>query len=378
MIKIIGQWRFERQIEPSPWAGILSRAIAVLLALIIAMVSIELAGMPALELLKQAVKGTLGSVYGIGQAAVLATPLIMTGLSVALGMKMKIWNIGAEGQFFMGACAATAVGIYIDGPPLLVFILIFLAAGLAGAAWMAFPAIVRAWLNVSEVITTLLLNFVAIQMVNYFAIGPWRDKTVAMASASYWIPFELPMISGSRVHVGFFLAIFMAIGLAIVLGKTKWGFEIGIIGNNRQAGEYAGMPVKGLMVGGMMLAGAIAGIAGATELTGVAHRLSGWISNEYGYLGIMVAAIAGASPYAIIPVGFFLAILLNSGIILQSQGLSINAVLAITGCILLFSSIGEALNRYRLVKVIDKSDSNDFELECVGRGAADAGIKIVH
>lgn len=366
MNKLLRQWRLERRIEVSPWAGILSRAIAVLLALVLAMVSIELAGMPAWDLLKQAVKGTFGSSYGIGQAAVLATPLIMTGLSVALGMKMQIWNIGAEGQFFMGACAATAIGIYVDGSPFFVFILIFLAAGLAGAAWMALPAVARAFLNVSEVISTLLLNFVAVLLVNYFAIGPWRDKTVAMASASYWIPYELPMINGSRVHIGFFLAIIIAMGLAVVLGKTKWGFEIGIIGHNRRAGEYVGMSVKGLMIGGMMLAGAIAGIAGAIELTGVAHRLSGWISNDYGYFGIMVAAIAGTSPYAIIPVGFLLAILLNAGIILQAQGLSINAVLAITGCILLFSSIGEAMNRYRLVKVTDKTGSNEYELDIDG------------
>jgi len=342
---------------------------AVAMALLIAAIIIEIGGMSSLELIKIAFKNTIGSSYGWGQAIILATPIILTGLSVALCMKMQIWNIGAEGQFFIGAWASAAIGLNFDGPAIIIFPIMFLAAAIAGAAWMTLPAIARAWWNVSEIITTLLLNFVAILFVTYFAVGPWRDKAVGMASASYWVPYELPMLYGNKVHIGILIAIIISILLSLLLDKTKWGFEINIIGRNMRAGAYIGMPVKRLMLIVMLSAGGIAGISGATELLGVAHRLSGFISNDYGYLGIMVATIAAGSPLAVIPVGILLAILLNAGLVLQAQGLSFNAVLAITGSILLFTAIGEAVNRYRLVRVNVDSDEirkQQKNIDCQG------------
>ena len=346
-----GRWRVERRLEVSRWAAVISRVVAVLLALALAGVATQLSGMSAAGLAGKALQGTLGSAYGLGQAAILATPLILAGLSVALCMRMQLWNIGAEGQFFMGAWAAAAIGIHVDGPAFLVLALMFLAGAAAGAAWIALPAVARAWANVNEVITTLLLNFVAIIFVNYFSIGPWRDDIIKSAATSYRVPYELPELFGSKVHAGIIIAILMAIALALALGRTKWGYEVFIIGRNRRAAEYAGISVTRQIITVMLLSGALAGVAGAVELAGVAHRLSGWISNGYGYLGILVAAVANASPLAVVPVGVLLAVLMNAGIILQTQGLSLNAVVAITGIILLFVAIGEVAARYHIVRV---------------------------
>jgi ABC-type uncharacterized transport system permease subunit len=355
-----GRWRVERCLQVNPLARVVIKVAAVLFALFLAGVLVQVSGMSAASLASKALKGTLGSTYGLGQAAVLGTPLVLTGLAVALCMKMQLWNIGAEGQFFMGAWAAAAVGIHIQGPTLIVLVLMFLAGALAGSVWIAVPALARAWANVNEVISTLLLNFVAILFVNYFAIGPWRDKTVAMASASYWVPYELPNLFGSKAHLGIILAILVALGLGLMFQRTKWGYEINIIGSNRRAAEYAGMPVARHIVVVMMLSGAVAGLAGVVELSGVAHRLSGGISNEYGYLGILVAALANASPWAVIPVGLLLAVLLNAGIIMQTQGLSLNSVVAITGMILLFVAIGEVITRFRVVRA-PMGESQDLD-----------------
>jgi simple sugar transport system permease protein len=344
------RWRLQRQPGVSLWAGIVFRVVAVLLALFISGVIIELSGLSALSLARRALESTLGSAYGLEQAGVLATSLILTGLAVAVGMRMRLWNIGAEGQFYMGAWAATAIGIHItDGPVFPMFVAMFLAAALAGALWILIPALARAYWNVNEIITTLLLNFVAVLFVNHFAIGPWRDRGAAVLVATYRIPYELPTLTGS-LHVGILIAIVIAIVLALTMQNTRWGYEVATIGGNRRAAEFTGIPVTRNILTVMLLSGAIAGVAGMIVVTGTAHRLSGFISNDYGYTGIIVAAMANGSPLVTILVGYLLAVLLNAGIVLQTQGLSVNTVIAINGLILIFAAVGEVAAQYRLVR----------------------------
>ncbi|MBI1881820.1 MAG: ABC transporter permease [Chloroflexi bacterium] len=344
------RWHFERQLEVTPWAGVIARLVAIGLGLLVGGLFIQLTGRPALALGQKVLQSILGSAVGLEQAGILATPLILTGLSVAVGLRMRLWNIGAEGQLFMGAWAATGIGIHlVNGPAPVMLAAMFIAGAAAGALWMLIPALARAYANVNEIITTLMLNFVAILLVTYFAIGPWRDLTVGILSASYRVPYELPLWFGS-LHIGIFMAVLAAIALSVIMGNTRWGYELATIGGNRRAAEFAGIPVTRHILIVMLLSGAIAGIAGVVEVTGTAHRLSGTISNEYGFLGIIVAALANGSPLGVIPTGFLLAVLLNGGIVLQAQGLSVNAVLALTGLILLFAAIGEVTSRYRLVR----------------------------
>lgn len=344
------EWRFEKRIEVGPWVAIISRAVAVLLSLILAGIAIELTGKPVIDLASSAFLHTLGSKKGLINAAVLATPLILTGLSVALCMKMQLWNIGAEGQFFIGAWAATAIGLSLEGPHILVLVMMLLGGALAGAAWMLLPALARAYANADEIITTLMLNFVAILFVNFWAVGPWRDKKVGMASASSRIPYDLPTIlNSSSLHIGFVIAIIVAIILFLIIQYTRLGYEVTIIGKNRRAAEFTGILVERNILFVMLLSGALAGLAGAVELAGTAHRLSGFISNRYGYLGIIVAALASASPIIVIISGYLLAAFLNAGIVLQTQGIPFNVFYALTGAMLLFVSISEVVSQYRLV-----------------------------
>jgi ABC-type uncharacterized transport system permease subunit len=347
----IGVWRLQRGIEPSPEVEIIARLLSIALALVVAGVVIRLSGLEPLELGAKALRATVGSSSGLVQAATLATPLILTGLAVAVGMRMRLWNIGAEGQLFMGAWAATAVGLYVNGPAPWMLVVLLSAGALGGALWILVPAVVRAFWNVNEIITTLLLNFVAVLVVDYFAIGPWRDRKVGILSATYRVPYELPTFSNTSLHIGIVIAVLLAIGLALIIQNTRWGFEVRMVGGNRRAAEFAGIPVTRNIVLVMLLSGALAGVAGMIEVTGTAHRLSGTISNQYGFMGIIVAALANASPLLVIPAGFLLAVLLNAGIVLQTQGLSVNTMLAINGLILLFAAIGEVAAQYRLVRV---------------------------
>ena len=343
-------WRFRRRADAPLWLNLLIRLLAVLLALVLVGIVLKLNGLEPFGLGRKALAQTLGTSYGLQQAAVLATPLIMTGLAVALGMRMRLWNIGADGQLYLGAFAATAVGLFVQGPPIIMIVLMLLAGAVGGLLWILIPALLRAYWNINEIITTLLLNFVAVLLVSHFAIGPWRDTGAAILSATRRIPYELPTIGDSYLHLGIFIPLIIAALLAIVVRNTQWGYEVRVIGSSRSAAEFAGMPVLRHIVIIMLMSGAIAGISGMIGIAGTSHRLSGTISNSYGYMGIIVAALANGSPPGVVIAGFLLAVLLNAGIVLQTSGLSVSAMLAINGVILIFAAVGEVATRYQLVR----------------------------
>lgn len=344
------KWRFRRRTEVPFWLNLAIRLLAVAFALVFVGIVLKLDGLEPISLGRKALMQTLGTAYGLQQAAILATPLIMTGLAVALGMRMRLWNIGADGQLYLGAFMATGVGLFVQGPPFVMIILMLIAGAVGGLLWILIPAILRAYWNVNEIITTLLLNFVAVLLVNQFAIGPWRDTQAAILSATRRIPYELPTIGNTYLHVGIFIPLIIAVLLAIVIRNTRWGYEVRVIGSSRDTAEFAGIPVLRQILIVMLLSGAIAGISGMIEVSGTAHRLSGTISNSYGYMGIIVAALANGSPLGTLVSGFLLAVLLNAGIVLQTSGLSVDAMLAINGVILIFAAVGEVATQYRFVR----------------------------
>ncbi len=341
-------YRLQRRPAVEGWILNLVKFVSVLIALLFIALFIELSGLPVKDLAVRSYKSTLGSLNGLRQVGQLATPLILCGLASAICLKMRLWNIGAEGHLYMGAWAATAVGLNWVAPDWAAFLAMFVAGAIAGALWMLVPAIARAYWDINEIITTLMMNFIAIMWVNIFAIDVWKDNLVLRSSIR--IPYNLPKISGS-LHIGILIAVGLALLLAFFLGKTRFGYEIKLIGLNRKAAEYVGMPVAQRILIVMLIAGAIAGIAGVVEVTGSTHRLNSFLSNRYGYLGIIVAIVANASMIGTVFVGLLFSLFLNIGIVLQTQGLSSNIVTVSTGLILLLVAIGDMLARYRLVRI---------------------------
>lgn len=341
--------RFQRLPAVAPSAALAARAIAILLALLVGAVAIALAGMNPGEMAGSVLSSTFGSVYGLVDLGLLASPLILTGLGVAVALRTGLWNIGAEGQFYMGAFGATAVGLFVSGPDPMILILMVLAGMLGGVVWILIPTLARAYANVNEIITTLLLNFVGLLLVYYVSTGPWRDRKSGVLAATPRIRTEVPELYDA-LHWGIVVAIGMAILMSLVLRYTTWGYEVRIAGANARAAHYTGMPVTRRIVQVMLLSGAFAGLAGMLELAGTVHRLQGGIANNYGYLGIMVAVLARGSPIGVIFAGLLIAFLLNAGIILQTSGLSTSSVIALTGLILMFTAVGEELAHYRVVR----------------------------
>lgn len=341
--------RLQRLPSPSPAAAIVARVAAVALALAAAGALLAAGGARPIDLAGQVLRSTFGSGFGLEDVGLLVTPLILTGLSVAVALRIGAWNIGADGQFYAGAFAASGVALFIPGPTVLMLPLMFVAGAVGGLVWILIPTLARAFAEVSELITTLLLNFVATLLVYYVSTGPWLDPGGHALATTARLVHDVPEFWG-LIHWGLPLAIVVCLVLAAALRFTKWGYDVRIAGSNPQAAAYAGIPFRRHLVTVMLLSGAISGVAGMLEVAGTVHRLQGGISNNFGYLGIMVAVLARGSCIGVTAAAALMAVILNSGIILQTQGVNTSTVLAITGLVLIFTAIGDELAHFRLVR----------------------------
>lgn len=351
-------FRLQRMPLETRFGGLTARVMAIVLALGIAAAVLAINGADLGAIWHQVYRSTFGSKYGLQDLGLIVTPLILTGLAVMMALKVGAWNIGAEGQFCAGAFAATGVALFADGPSYLVLPMMFVAGALGGMVWILIPTLARAYADVSELITTLLLNFVGILLVYFAATGPWLDPSGQAFASTKRLAYEVPQFWG-EVHWGFPISVVLTIIVAAALNFTRWGYEVRIVGSNPSAARYAAIPFRRHLVTVMLMSGAIAGIAGMLEAAGTAHRLQGGLSNNYGYIGIMVAVLARGSAVGVIAGAALMAVILKSGIALQTQGVNISTVLAITGLILFFTAIGNELARYRIVRT-KRSEAVEF------------------
>ncbi len=252
-------------------------------------------------------RGSFGSPYAILSGTLLrATPLILTGLAVAIAFRASVWNIGAEGQFLVGATAAAALGV-ATGPSLgwASLPIALLLGALAGGAWAGIAAWLRRRFGVLEVISTIMLNFLAADAVGWLVRGPLQEPThLYPQTAMLATAFDMPRLASSRLHAGLILALIAALIAGWVVRATAPGFRLRATGANPFAAASAGrIDVQATATKAFLASGALAGLAGAIELTGVTHALYEDISPGYGYTAIAVALLAGLEPYAVIASG---------------------------------------------------------------------------
>jgi simple sugar transport system permease protein len=277
------------------------------------------------------VEGSLGSAENVADVLVRATPLVFTGAAVMLAFRSGIFNIGAEGQFLVGALAAGVVGTRTGSYPGQALVAMF-AGILAGAAWAALPALFRIRRGVSEVITTILLNFVALYLVSFAVNGPLQERTRTYpqsdplaATAELW---QIAPGVDERLHAGIPLAFLLAIGAGALLSRTSLGLRLRAAGLNADAARTAGFPVVRDLALAFALSGAIAGLGGAVELAGVTHRLYEKMSPGYGYTAIAVALLGGLRVPGMLAGAVFFAAL-GAGATSMEQTVGVSAVLAV-------------------------------------------------
>jgi general nucleoside transport system permease protein len=237
----------------------------------------------------------LTSQFRFLEILVSATPLLFAGVAVAIAFRAGYWNIGVEGQLLSGATAAAGVGMLVGGwPPLLAIPLLVVAGALAGAAWALVPALLRTRLGIDEVVTTLLLNPVALLVVQALVQGPWRDPTGITESPPIAEAAHFPqLIERSRLHLGFLVALVIAVAAWYVIGRTATGLRLRAVGLSPHAARFAGIRVERTLLGVALVSGAVAGIAGVSEVAGIQYRLTSGLSPGYGYTGIVVAMLGG-------------------------------------------------------------------------------------
>lgn len=254
--------------------------------------------------------GAFGSSYAFWSATLVrATPLLLLGLGIATAFRAGVLNIGAEGQFLVGAIAATAIGgAAVGAPQGLVILAMIVGGALAGAGWAGIAAALRRWFGVLEVISTIMLNFVALYLLSWMVRGPLQEPTrinpqsATLPDAAHW-PFLIP---GQRLHLGFLLGLLAAGGLWFVFARTAVGFRVRVVGAGARAAVSAGgVAVARTVMGVFLVSGALAGLAGAAEVGGVTWALYEGISPGYGYTAIAVALLARLDPRWIVPSAVF-------------------------------------------------------------------------
>jgi simple sugar transport system permease protein len=296
------------------WLPAASALLALAITLALAAAALALGGYPPLEAFGALLRGALGSPSAIVSITLVRTvPLLLTGLAVALAFRAGVWNIGAEGQFYAGAVAAVWVGLQVGGWPAWMAVpAVLLAAAVAGAAWAAIPALMKLRLGVGEVITTLLLNFVAIDLSAWLVHGPLQEpRGVFPQSGTIAEVARLPLlIPGTRLHVGFALAVLLAMALAFVMRATRAGFFVRAVGASPDAARVAGrIPVARVVAAAFLASGALAGLAGGVEVAGVTYALYENLSPGHGYTAIAVALLAGLHPIGVVGTAFLFGVL---------------------------------------------------------------------
>ncbi|WP_166870940.1 ABC transporter permease [Salinibacterium sp. ZJ450] len=337
----------------SRWLAPAAVLLAVLLTLAITAGPIRLAGANPLAAYERYTLTPLTTAGGIGEVLLAATPLIFTGLSVAIAFRVGYYNIGAEGQFLAGAVAASIPGLYLPDLPAVIALPLALAAGAAGGLlWALLPAWLRRTVGIDEVVTTLLLNPVALLLIQGLLNGPWRNSATGFPDSDRYGPgYDLPaVVPGSRVHWGLVIAIVLVAVTWIVMSYTPLGLRLRAAGQSPNAAAFSGIRVSTLQWRSALVSGAVAGLGGASQVLGVQHQLTASVASGYGYTGVVVASLG-----ALTAGGVLLVALLLGDIAVGAQNASIVLQLptqmgAIVSSTLLLAVVSVmALRRYRLV-----------------------------
>jgi general nucleoside transport system permease protein len=333
----------------TPLRSFMTNILSLAAAIVVISILFLIVGVNPLFAVSEIFSGSFGSFYGIKETITKAIPLVLIGTGLTLAFRAKFWNIGAEGQLLMGAIFATWTGLAFGQnlSPYVIVPLIFLAGFIGGALWGIIPAILKIKFSINEVISTLMLNYICAEILTMLIVGPWKGKQRFGFPGTNNLPDSaiLGVIPGSRIHYAtLILSILCAVVLCIVVYKTRFGYEARVVGENPDAGKYAGINFLKTSVVIMVISGGLAGLAGVGEVAGIHHYLGypASISSGYGFTAIIVAWLAKLNPlYAIVSGLFFAGILVGGDAIQISLGLPAATVQIVNGTLLIFLIMGD-------------------------------------
>ena len=319
--------------------AIVFQVVAILFAFIVGAVVLYVTGYSPVDAYTAMASGAFGDIFGVGQTLMQSTPIIFTSLAFLVSYKAGLFNIGAEGQFLMGAIAAAFAGIYLEGLPWVIHVpLVLLASMIAGGFWGLIPAVLKSRFEAHEVITTMMLSYVAQYFTSYLVNYPlkapgWVSQTVRLPVSA-----ELERIlPPTQLSSGIYIAGVLVIVVWFLLRKTILGYELRAIGLNPSAAETAGININRGIIVSMVLSGAIAGLGGAVEIMGVHKRFIDGFSPGYGWDGLAVALVGGLDPFGSMLASILFGALRSGGMIMsRSTGVPLDINTLLQGLVILF------------------------------------------
>lgn len=350
-------WIVEQRQAPSVMVRAIIFGGSLAGALLVGALLIMGAGYAPVDVYRGMYESSFGSPLAFSQTLIVTAPLILTSLAAVVAYRVRIYTVGADGQLIVGAIVASGVALAIgDGVPGIVLIPVVLAAGIVGGAlWASISGVTRAYLNTDVIISTLLLNFLALYLLNYLILGSasfWRDPASAGQPQGKLTPESaaFPQLF-EQADYGIVLAILVAIGVWLLVRSTHWGYELRVVGDSPATATYAGIGVRRKVVAVMCLSGALAGLAGAIQVTNVTQALDPIGLNPglgLGYAGIVVATLGRLSVLATIPLSLLIGALLSAGPALEILGVPNAVVVVLQGTILLLVTAGQFFLTYRV------------------------------
>lgn len=316
--------------------------ISVLCSFLVGAVLIAVIGGNPIEAYSYLFKGAFGSSSNIAETFIKAVPLIFTGLAATFAYKCGVFNLGAEGQFVMGAVASIWISTtfsQVTGLPLLIISLLF--GSLVGGLWGSIPGLLKITRGLNEMIVSILLNYIAILFMGYLYSGPMREGSVPQTAA---VPIKLGRIIGdSRMHYGIIIAFVLAVLIYYFLFYTSSGFKLRAVGLNRIASEFNGFKVNQFMLASFVVSGAIAGLGGSVELHGTQFRLMAGFGNGYGFDGVAIALIGMLNPIATVVIAYLFAVLRTGATTMQvGSGMPTSVIDIIQALVIVFAVAGNA------------------------------------
>jgi simple sugar transport system permease protein len=342
------------------WMGYATPVFTVLAAVLVSSLALFALGVNPVEAYDVMFLRTLTTELGLTSTVQKAVPLIFAGLAVYLPLKAQLWNIGAEGQLFLGAIVGTWIGLNVSLPTYALLALMFVGGGLAGAAWIAVPAWLRAKLGINEIITTLLFVFIAEQVNNYVVRGPMQASLLFPQSEQLPAAAQLPDIPVINYSSGIVLAVALVAVTYLVINYTRLGYEITFIGANDTAAEHAGMSKFKIYMIVLLSGGAMAGFAGVSELSGVQTRLRAEFSPGYGFTAIPIALLGRNGAFRVMLAALFFAVILVGGQSIETL-LSVPSAIVdvIQALIILFLITAEFFKQYSIDVSIQRTRNTE-------------------
>ncbi|MGB5824316.1 MAG: ABC transporter permease [Proteocatella sp.] len=329
------------------------RGIAIILSFIFTGIFMAIIGYNPILVFTKMITGALGTQMRLQETITKAIPLVITSLGILVAFKMKFWNIGGEGQIIMGAFGAAFVALNFGGnmPAFPLLLLMAVASMICGGIWALIPAFFKVKFGTNETIFTLMLNYIAIKIVQFLQYGPWKDPNASgfPKIASFGPSAVLPKVFG--IHIGWIIALLLVVAMYVFMKYTKKGYEIEVVGESPNTAKYAGMNVNGIVMMALTISGGLCGLVGMIQASAIEKTLSATLSGGLGYTAIITTWLSGLKPQYILITSIAFAVLLQGGVYIQIAMQIPSAVADMIQGIILFFVLGsEFFIKYRFVK----------------------------